>query len=201
MTTPGTARTAKWVAAGAVVVAVVAIVTGWSELPSSWLPWGDRAIQGTELDDFPSIDTAALTPTQAKVLGEAEKQFDSPASPSTYAEGADESWCADFVSWVMRDAGRPLSNPNSGSWRIPGVYTLQEYYQSAGRFHEAGYSPRPGDVIMYNTPSPFGQHTNIVLGFDGRTVTTIGGNENGRIRLHEFTLADDPGVVGFGVLQ
>lgn len=77
---------------------------------------------------------------------------------------------------------------------------MQDYYQSAGRFRPAGYLPQVGDVVMYNDASPFHQHTNIVVGDDAGTVTTVGGNERGTVRVHRFTLADDPGVVGFGVL-
>jgi hypothetical protein len=73
---------------------------------------------------------------------------------------------------------------------------------SAGRFQPAssGYTPKAGDVILYNASSPFGQHTNIVVSYDGDSVTTVGGNENGKIRAHTFALTRDPGVVGFGVL-
>jgi hypothetical protein len=103
---------------------------------------------------------------------------------------------------VLREAGVALANPNSGSWRIPGVYTLQEYYESVGRFVPIGsdYRPRTGDVLLYRESSPFGQHTNIVLRADGGQVTTIGGNEYGGIRIHRFTLDDVTGVVGLGRL-
>ena len=60
--------------------------------------------------------------------------------------GVEEPWCADFVSWIMREAGLPLSNPNSGHWRIPGVYTWQEYYQSQSRFQEVGDGYRLASV-------------------------------------------------------
>jgi hypothetical protein len=43
----------------------------------------------------------------------------------------------------MRQAGTSLNKPNSGSWRIPGVYTLQEYYQSVGRFEAPDFQPPP----------------------------------------------------------
>jgi hypothetical protein len=41
--------------------------------------------------------------------------------PEVFSEGTAEPWCADFVSWVMYQAGFSLDNPDSGSWRIPGV--------------------------------------------------------------------------------
>jgi CHAP domain len=190
-----------WIAGIGLICAVMVLVAGIA-LSRSWLPWADKSIQGTELSSFPSIDGAALDATQVRVLVAAKRQFDKPSPGTTYAEGADEPWCADFVSWVMREAGVPLSNPNSGSWRIPGVYTLQEYYESTGEFQSAssGYVPKPGDVIMYNASSPFGQHTNIVVSARAGAVTTVGGNENGKIRAHTFAWIDDPGIVGFGAL-
>lgn len=178
------------------VVVVTAAVLLW------WHPWSQRAeaIQGTLLTTFPAVDTAALEPAQVRVVEQLREQFQAQNPGTSYAEGTKESWCADFVSWIMRAAGQPLENPNSGSWRIPGVATLQDYYQGVGRFQPVGYQPRVGDVVLYNDASPFHQHTNIVVANDTEMVTTVGGNERGGVRVHRFTLADDPGVVGFGLL-
>lgn len=187
-----------WLIAGLLIIAVVVAgvvgVRWWQE--RSTYP----AVVGESLRQFPDIDTAALDSEQAAVVAVLEREFADPGDGPKYAEGVTEPWCADFVSWVMREAGLPLSNPNSGSWRIPGVYTLQEYYESAGRFVpiDAGYQPRTGDVLLYSDNSPFTQHTNIVLSADNGTVTTIGGNEFGTVRIHRFALGEVPGVVGFG---
>ncbi len=187
-----------WLIAGVLVVAVVVAgvvgVRWWQERD------GYPAVVGESPRQFPAIDTAALSSEQAAVVAVLEREFADPGDGPKYAEGVTEPWCADFVSWVMREAGLPLSNPNSGSWRIPGVYTLQEYYESAGRFTpvDAGYQPRTADVLLYSDSSPFTQHTNIVLSAENGVVTTIGGNEFGTVRIHRFTLAEVAGVVGFG---
>ncbi|BDT88924.1 hypothetical protein FMUAM8_46880 [Nocardia cyriacigeorgica] len=187
-----------WLIAGLLIIAV--IVAG--ALGVRW--WQERgaypAVAGESLRQFPDIDTAALSSEQAAIVAVLEREFADPGEGTKYAEGVTEPWCADFVSWVMREAGLPLSNPNSGSWRIPGVYTLQEYYESTGRFVpiDAGYQPRTGDVLLYSDTSPFTQHTNIVLSAGNGTVTTIGGNEFDTVRIHRFTLAEVPGIVGFG---
>ncbi|MEU4342183.1 CHAP domain-containing protein [Nocardia sp. NPDC023852] len=196
----GPRRTRRWIVLGLVLFALVA--SGIAGV--RW--WEDRsngqAIVGERRTEFPALDRAALDPKQARIVAVAEREFGSPGAGTKYAEGIDEAWCADFVSWVLREAGTPLVNPHSGSWRIPGVYTLQEYYEGADRFAPigSGYHPRTGDVLLYRQSSPFGQHTNIVLRADGGEVTTIGGNEFGDVRIHRFTLADVPGVVGFGRL-
>ncbi|WP_052280286.1 CHAP domain-containing protein [Nocardia vulneris] len=192
-------RVRFWLVAAVLAVALLAAgVVG-----VRW--WQDRthppAIAGERLTAFPAIDRSALDPTQARVIAVAEREFRSPGAGEKYAEGVREPWCADFVSWVMRESGVPLANPNSGSWRIPGVYTLQEFYAGADRFVRFGdYRPRTGDVILYSDASPFNQHTNIVLKTDADTVTTLGGNEFGEIGLHTFRLAEVPGIVGFGRL-
>ncbi|WP_330250153.1 CHAP domain-containing protein [Nocardia sp. NBC_00565] len=188
-----------WPMLGMLVVALVAAgVVG-----VRW--WQDRAqpaIAGDRLTAFPAIDGSRLDLTQGRIVTVLEREFKAPGDGPKYAEGVDEPWCADFVSWVLREADAPLANPNSGSWRIPGVYTLQEYYQGADRFVPigSGYQPRTGDVLLYAEQSPFGQHTNIVVTADNGVVTTIGGNEFGEIAMHRFPLAVTPGIVGFGRL-
>lgn len=198
-TAAGRGRAAVWL----VAIVVVAALVGAGVVGVRW--WQDRAhppaLAGERLTEFPAIDRSALDPTQARVLAVAEREFTAPGAGEKYAEGVREPWCADFVSWVMRESGVPLANPNSGSWRIPGVYTLQEFYAATDRFVPFGdYRPRTGDVLLYRADSAFGQHTNLVLTADADTVTTLGGNEFGEIRLHRFRLAQVPGIVGFGRL-
>lgn len=150
---------------------------------------------------FPEIDETQLSDDQLKLVTVLKKEYTLNPEGTKYSEGVHEAWCADFVSWVYREAGKPLKNPNSGSWRIPGTYTLREYYQSTDVFRAAGsqYTPKLGDVLLYDNPSPFGQHTNIVLKSNNGIVTTIGGNEPGGIRVIKHSLADDPGFIGYGV--
>ncbi|MBF6210823.1 CHAP domain-containing protein [Nocardia puris] len=189
-------RAGLWSAlALAVVAGVVAVAVGW------WLIGSDRpAVVGESPSSFPALDRSALDSSQSALVEVLEREYADPGAGTEYAEGVEEPWCADFVSWVMREAGRPLANPHSGSWRIPGVYTLQEYYQAQGRFVPIGadYQPRTGDVLLYGPDSQFTQHTNIVLAASGGEVTTIGGNEFGEVRLHRFTLSQVRDVVGIG---
>ncbi len=150
---------------------------------------------------FPQIDRTALDPAQARVVDVLQAQYDAQPGGSHFSEGVEEPWCADFVSWVLNEAGLPLSNPNSGHWRIPGVYTLQEYYQGAGRFSDpGGYRPRTGDVVMYADGSPLGLHTNFVVTVDDNAMTTVGGNEEGGIRVHTLDDAETAGIIGYGRL-
>jgi hypothetical protein len=100
----------------------------------------------------------------------------------------------------MHQAGFSLDNPNSGSWRIPGVYTMQEYYASVNRLTPANGTPRPGDVMLGGAGSPMGLHANIVIAAVGTTVTTVGGNEGG-IRIRRTEVGSDLHLLGYGSLD
>jgi hypothetical protein len=149
---------------------------------------------------FPGFDRSALTVRQLRVMDVLKAQFETQPPGDTFSEGVDEPWCADFVSWVMAQAGVPLRNPNGGSWRIPGVYTMQEYYSGVGRLAPAGGVPRPGDVALWGPDSPMGLHANIVVAIDGTTLTTVGGNEGG-IHVRRSAIGPDTHLLGYGRLD
>lgn len=161
------------------------------------------ATEGDKTEKFPDIDQSALNEEQLKIVQQLKQEFAVQPDGTKYSDGVSEPWCADFVSWIMNSAGYPLNNPNSGSWRIPGTYTLREYYESVGRFHPAdsGYVPKVGDIMLYDNPSPFGQHTNIVIKNNDGLITTIGGNEPGGIRIITHTTKDTIGFIGYGSLE
>lgn len=183
------------------LVAVSSVLFIRSKLTAS-SPSSLDALTSNEKQIFPEIDQTHLPEEQVKLIAILKEGYALNPEGTKYSEGIDEAWCADFVSWVYRSVGTPLKNPYSGSWRIPGTYTLREYYESIGTFRpvNSDYTPKVGDILLYDDPSPFGQHTNIVLKYDNGTVTTIGGNEPGGIRIIEHTLVDDPGFIGYGVM-
>ncbi|MFE3255048.1 CHAP domain-containing protein [Nocardia sp. NPDC059091] len=205
-------RRRRWLVVSTVALVVISALSAGGVLGVRWWqhhrheePYGPRELDGRLLHDFPQVDSAGLSSGQAQVVDVLRQQFDEQSGRDKYSEGIAEPWCADFVSWVMRAAGQPLSNPNSGSWRIPGVYTLEEYYRGQHRFEQAnnGYLPRVGDVVMYSDSSVFHQHTNIVIAADSDTITTVGGNEageSGGVAIHKFRPSGTSGLVGFGRL-
>lgn len=159
--------------------------------------------------EFPRIDTDGFTNTQLKLLAQLKVEYQKKpvsfdANVLKYTAGVKEPWCADFVSWHMKELGQSLVNPNSGGWRIPGVYTLREYYQAENRWQPAGqYVPKFGDVAIY-AHSPAQSHTNFVLSVDTKTHTmqTIGGNEEGRVRVKTKSyLPPHEDLAGFGLLK
>lgn len=160
---------------------------------------------------LPTIDETGLTETQKKIIQISKDEYaKKPVSYDDtvlkYSNGIQEPWCADYLSWVMREAGVPLVNPNSGGWRIPGVLTLREYYKSNNRFMDAReYTPKVGDAAIFVNTTSFNtsrQHTSIVLKVDGEMITTIGGNEEGRLRVKTQKLVyGEKGLTGYGILQ
>ena len=87
--------------------------------------------------DFPDIDTANLSPTRQKIISLAKTEFKAQSAGAKFSQGAEEAWCANFVSWIIHQAGTPLKNPHTGGWRIPGTFTLRKYYEATGRFKSA----------------------------------------------------------------
>ena len=150
---------------------------------------------------FPDIDTANLSPTRQKIISLAKTEFKAQSAGAKFSQGAEEAWCANFVSWIMYQAGAPLKNPHTGGWRIPGTFTLREYYEANGRFKPAnsGYQPLPGDAAIYRNSPVFGDHTNIVLKNDNGVLTTVGGNEANRIRVFVNHDKQYDGLLGYGV--
>ncbi|MGC4934914.1 CHAP domain-containing protein [Gordonia sp. DT30] len=183
------------------IVACVSAVVGMRALGGGGDPLS-RAVGGlvpSARPSFPAVDTTGLSPQRRRIIDVVRAQYARNAPGTTYSGGAEEPWCADFVSTVMRESGVPLNNPNSGSWRIPGVATLTDYLHSSGRWRGPAHHPQPGDIVVYDKPSPLGQHTNIVVSVDGDQVRTVGGNEADGITLRTAALATDPGLQGFGM--
>lgn len=160
---------------------------------------------------FPDINEKVLSPLQVKILKIARQEYEKhpsnyDANVLKYSQGEKQAWCANFISWVMKSAGRTYKNLYSGSWRIPGVLTLREYYQSKGRYEDASrYKPKPGDVAFYIQESSFKlfrtEHVALVINVDGNTMITIGGNEGKKMRIDMQTIeAGENNLVGFGRL-
>lgn len=156
----------------------------------------------THKEQFPTYKSGELTAAQEKLIAIIKTEYEAQPPGVKYADGVNESWCADFVSWVMKQDDRPFVNPNSGSWRIPGTHTLKDYFASTGNWHPYGdgYQPKVGDVAIYDGDGPYGQHTNFIMRNDSGLLTTVGGNEVGAIRIQQHQLNDDLKAVGFAEL-
>ena len=155
-------------------------------------------------DKWPNIDEETLTENQQKIIASAKRVWEEPRPESFYTDvPQNEAWCANFVSYVYREAGLPFTNPVAGGWRIPGIYTLTDYLVNEGYWQPAdsGYEPVVGDIVIYDHGVLSG-HTNIVLSVIGDKMTTIGGNENKAIHIRTINRKNSKyGIQGYGHIE
>ena len=180
----------------ATIAIVAVIIIAGIMLFRANLTFDYRAVE----EKFPVYEEGQLSQTRYDIIKIIEQEYKNPRSALEYSDGVKEPWCADFVSWVYNSAGNKNKNPASQGWRIPGVATLKEYFEEEDRWHdkESGSIPEVGDVIIYDG-GIFGQHTNIVVSVYYDEITTIGGNENGKIMMHRIDYNDGRyGIKGYG---
>ena len=170
----------------------------------------DIVAKKTEQPKFPLIKTESLSLRQETMLRimkieYAKQPVSYDATVLVYTEGFREAWCADFISWVRFQAGKPFENVETGYWRIPGVYSLRDYYSSTDAYHRIGeYTPKFGDVAFYFGETPdktSSEHVAFVLGVEGDQLITLGGNEasKGVLRVRYDKLVEgERGLAGFG---
>lgn len=122
-----------------------------------------------------SSGTGNGTGVVAIALGEIGNHY------AKYTNGRQENWCADFVSWVYKSAGKPFTAaPGVGlldGWQIQSVENMKTYLQAKGQFFlnsPTAPAPQPGDIVIYQNGM---SHTNIVAEANGYMVKTVGGNQ------------------------
>lgn len=116
-------------------------------------------------------DTAPEPHLPNPIVNFVEQQYQAPKPGTYYSEGVSQAWCANFVSYALREAGAPLGGING--WRNPAVVGLQKTFADKGILENRNYVPKPGDVVLYG-----GDHTNIVVEVHGDEIVTVGGNED-----------------------
>ena len=95
------------------------------------------------------------------------------AEVDKYTDSHLEYWCADFVSWVYKEAGKAFTGGSSGGWRIASVSSVQSWFEANGNWvsNGPGVIPNPGDIYTMGI-----SHTGIVEKVEGNVVYTISGN-------------------------
>jgi len=92
-----------------------------------------------------------------------------------YTYGTAGDWCAWFVSYVLKQAGKPVDSSDTPDWPSVGTF-LNESSKLGFVVHPKGdgYEPKPGDFAIYSGHS----HINIVTGYNEKDeMLTIGGNQ------------------------
>ena len=129
-------------------------------------------------------DTGALMVKIARgELGTAESSTNDGARIAHYREATKGSlpgqpWCAYFVSWVAREAGRPLGDAQQGFGAVRDIWTSARAHERAA-LAAPGVRPRRGDLIVFGADF---HHIGIVEKVlpDGR-IQTIEGNYGNRV--------------------
>lgn len=106
--------------------------------------------------------------------GNPSRKGDCGPEVNKYTDNTLEYWCADFVSWVYKQAGKPFTGGSSGGWRIAGVKAMRAWFQQNGTYTKngPGVTPNPGDTYMTAGET----HIGIVEKVENGTVHTISGN-------------------------
>lgn len=99
-----------------------------------------------------------------------------------------EAWCSEFVAWVYRATGYPLTGGSEGGWMVRSSEALKQWFKINSRFvsHTDAdwerFEPSPGDYIRYAYESA-GGHSGIVRYAEGSTLYTVEGNVNNMVML------------------
>lgn len=157
------------------------------------------ALPTLRMGDLPPGDGAAVVAVAERLLaiGIAE---DPPGSNGGAAvlqlsDGNREPWCADFVSWVLRAAGRPFSGGASGGWRLAWTPDVRAWFAARGRYRPRLVAdPAPGDVVWFGHG-----HVGIVRRAAPDLLETIEGNADDAVRVRRYPgWRADVRIDGFG---
>jgi hypothetical protein len=112
-----------------------------------------------------------------------------------FTDGHPEPWCADFVSWVLRAAGTPLTGGASGGWRVAGAAALRSWFAVRGRWLGRDVAePEAGDVVVFHHG-----HAGIVLRAAGAALETAEGNAGDAVVIRAYPgWRNDADIAGFG---
>jgi hypothetical protein len=126
-----------------------------------------------------------------------------------YTQGTPAPWSADFVSWVSNEAGSPIVNDRTGSWRISNTRLFTESLKQYGTFYtrekmmKNNLQPKIGDFVVFwrgNPEDNLGYIDIIVeLKNERGKAGLVGGNLKDRVVYREdFPYLEYAGFRGFG---
>ncbi len=107
------------------------------------------------------------------------------------------AWCASFVSWCLRQAGVPTTiAPNEVTCESMSLWfrLFSVYHPSSSH-----YSPRPGDIVMFQPRgNGIANHVGFVVGLARGKLYTVEGNSQNKVRLRSY-IPTDPYILGYCV--
>jgi hypothetical protein len=137
---------------------------------------------------------SAVVAAAAGEVGQAEQPPGSNDSPriamyrqATAGAPGPGPWCAYFASWACRQAGLPIGENGAGGGSVDGLYA---WAQRVGRAEGPSYTPKPGDLIVWN------EHIGVVENVlpDG-SVQTIEGNSSDQVSRRTHPRGDAVGFI------
>src|SRR4051812_23993886 len=137
---------------------------------------------------------AAIVAAAAGEVGQAEQPPGSNDSPriaqyrqATAGAPGPGPWCAYFASWACRQAGLPIGEGGQGGGSVDGLYA---WAQRVGRAEGSGYTPKPGDLIVWD------EHIGVVENVlpDG-SVQTVEGNSSDQVSRRTHPKGDALGFI------
>lgn len=157
------------------------------------------ALPSLRMGPLPAADGAAVLAVAERLLAlgirEEPPGSNAGAAVLQLTDGNAEPWCADFVSWVLRAAGRPFTGGASGGWRLAWTPDVRAWFVARGRYRPRLVAdPAPGDVIWFGHG-----HVGIVRRAGPDLIETIEGNADDRVRVREYPgWRADTRIDGFG---
>lgn len=166
--------------------------------------FGGGAVAATEARSTRGVRGGRVSPSSRKALDAARSQIgvrertgrNDGVPAQRYSQGRKEAWCANFVSWAHRKAGKPLPG-NQRS--LASVQYMEDQMKKTGAFHKG--TPKPGDIIFFKNRGQSdrgsGRHVGIVERVSGGRVHTIEGNSGNRVRRRSYDL-NNARISGYG---
>lgn len=166
-------------------------------------------VPGGSCDGTSNVKIVAVAQAElAKNVHESPDGSNAGGRVDIYTDGHPEFWCADFVSWVYKEAGSPFTGGSSGGWRLPAVSSLISWLKAKGVYVEQSPSapaPMPGDVITFrstaDTDTNSGDHTGIIETVKGETITTIEGNSSNSVARRTYNYKTSAKIAGWGRMK
>jgi uncharacterized protein (TIGR02594 family) len=136
-----------------------------------------------------------VTNLATALLGQAEEGKNGGAIVRATMGYEGDPWCGGFVRYAFEKAG------------VFGVYDQSDYRSAlsyrdvagtAFRERGSGYTPQPGDVVVFSRGGNGKGHVGIVVEVNGNEVTYISGNDGDMVKARTFSLNSPPsGLLGY----
>ncbi len=125
-----------------------------------------------------------------------------------YTQSTHAQWCTMFASWVTNEAGSPMYDEKTKSWRIANSRDFMYNLQKNGTWHSReeikakGLKPKLGDYMVFwrgNFDDNLG-HVDVVIDLDQGNghAGLLGGNLKDKVDYRDFPYLEFYGFLGYG---